>query len=108
VAVGDPGIVCNLREEEAEPGLDWDMWLGPAPKRGYHSELSPRGVHKHFPNWRNYREYGGGMITDWGAHHFDIAQWGMGMDNSGPWKFFPRISPMQSAAHVSSMQTALK
>jgi predicted dehydrogenase len=93
VAVGDPGIPCNLPEEEVEPGLDWDMWLGPAPKRGYHSELSPRGVHKHFPNWRNYREYGGGMITDWGAHHFDIAQWGMGMDDSGPVEIFPAEQP---------------
>ena len=93
VSVGDPGIVCNLPEQEAEPGLDWDMWLGPAPKRAYHSELSPRGVHKHFPNWRNYREYGGGMITDWGAHHFDIAQWGMGMDNSGPVEVFPADKP---------------
>jgi predicted dehydrogenase len=93
VAVGDPGIICNLPEQEIEPGLDWDMWLGPAPKRGYHSELSPRGVHKHFPNWRNYREYGGGMVTDWGAHHFDIAQWGMGMDASGPAEVFPADKP---------------
>jgi len=84
VSVGGPGKFCDLPAEEEEPGLNWDMWLGPAPKRGYHHELSPRGVHRHFPNWRNYREYGGGMVTDWGAHHFDIAQWGMGMDNSGP------------------------
>jgi predicted dehydrogenase len=84
VAVGPPGRPCDLPTEPDEPGLDWNFWLGPAPARGYHSELSPRGVHKHFPNWRNYREYGGGMITDWGAHHFDIAQWGMGMDESGP------------------------
>jgi len=89
VAVGGPGIPCNLPEEAAEPGLDWDLWLGPAPKRPYHSELSPRGVHKHFPNWRRYREYGGGMVTDWGAHHFDIAQWGLGMDDSGPSEVFP-------------------
>jgi predicted dehydrogenase len=89
VAVGGPGIPCDLAEEAAEPGLDWDMWLGPAPKRPYHSELSPRGVHKHFPNWRRYREYGGGMVTDWGAHHFDIAQWGLGMDESGPSEVFP-------------------
>ena len=89
VAVGGPGIPCNLPTETEEPGLDWDMWLGPAPKRGYHSELSPRGVHKHFPNWRNYREFGGGMVTDWGAHHFDIAQWGLGMDESGPGEIIP-------------------
>ena len=35
-----------------EPGLDWDLWLGPAPKRPYNSILSPRGVHNHFPAWR--------------------------------------------------------
>ena len=67
-----------------EEGLDWDRWLGPAPIRGYSSVLSPRGVHQHFPAWRNYREYSGGMMTDWGAHHFDIAQWGLGMDGNGP------------------------
>jgi predicted dehydrogenase len=76
-----------------EPGLDWDMWHGPAPKRPYHSELSPRGVHKHFPHWRRYREFGGGMVTDWGAHHFDIAQWGLGMDDSGPVEILPASNP---------------
>ena len=89
VAIGGPGVPCNLPAEANEPGLDWNLWLGPAPMRPYHSELSPRGVHKHFPNWRNYREYGGGMVTDWGAHHFDIAQWGMGMDDSGPVEIMP-------------------
>jgi predicted dehydrogenase len=93
VSVGGPGVPCDLPEEVIEAGLDWDMWLGPAPKRGYHSELSPRGVHKHFPNWRNYREYGGGMVTDWGAHHFDIVQWGLGMDNSGPVEILPADKP---------------
>ena len=89
VSVGGPGVPCNLPAETMEPGLDWEMWLGPALLRPYHSELSPRGVHKHFPNWRNYREYGGGMVTDWGAHHFDIAQWGLGMDESGPVEIIP-------------------
>ncbi len=81
---GDPGRPYDLKEEAMEPGLDWDLWLGPAQKAFYNSELSPRGVHDHFPNWRNYREFGGGMVTDWGAHHLDIAQWGLGMDDSGP------------------------
>ena len=86
---GPPGKWCDLPEEAAEPGLDWDLWLGPAPKRPYHSQLAPRGVHTHFPNWRNYREYGGGMITDWGAHHLDIAQWGLGEDEGGPCEIIP-------------------
>jgi predicted dehydrogenase len=93
VDVGDPSRWCDLPEEKMEPGLDWDRWLGPAPKRPYNSILSPRGVHNNFPDWRNYREYSGGMMTDWGAHHFDIAQWGLGMDESGPVEIIPPEDP---------------
>jgi predicted dehydrogenase len=93
VNVGSPSKACDLPEEAAEPGLDWNFWLGPAPMRAYHSVLSPRGVHTHFPNWRLYREYSGGMMTDWGAHHFDIAQWGLGMDESGPVEIIPPADP---------------
>lgn len=86
---GDPAIPCDLPEEPAEPGLDWNLWLGPAPVRPYNSILSPRGFPDHWVEWRNYREYGGGMITDWGAHHLDIAQWGLGMDGNGPVEALP-------------------
>lgn len=89
VSVGGPSRWCDLKEEPMEPGLDWDFWLGPAPLRPYNSVLSPRGVHQHFPDWRSYREYSGGGMTDWGAHHFDIAQWGLGMDHSGPVEILP-------------------
>jgi predicted dehydrogenase len=89
VGVGAPSKWCDLAEEPMEPGLDWDRWLGPAPDRPYNSILSPRGVHKHYPNWRNYREYSGGMMTDWGAHHFDITQWALDMDTSGPIEITP-------------------
>ncbi|OQB34400.1 MAG: Inositol 2-dehydrogenase [Candidatus Hydrogenedentes bacterium ADurb.Bin170] len=90
---GGPAVLCDLPEETLEPGLDWDMWLGPAPLRPYSSVLSPRGIHKHFPDWREYREYGGGMVTDWGAHHMDIAQWGLDMDKSGPVEIIPPDNP---------------
>ena len=93
VDVGPPSIPCDLPEEPMEPGLNWDMWLGPAPLRPYNSVLSPRGINNFFPNWRNYREYSGGMMTDWGAHHFDIAQWGLGMDDSGPVEIIPPEDP---------------
>lgn len=93
VAVGGPSRWCDLPEEPMEPGLDWNMWLGQAPMRPYNSVLSPRGVHSFFPNWRNYREYSGGGMTDWGAHHFDIAQWGLGMDHSGPTEVIPPPDP---------------
>jgi len=89
VTVGGPAVPCDLPAEETEPGLNWDFWLGPAPSRPYNSVLSPRGIHNHYPNWRHYREYGGGAVTDFGAHHFDIAQWALGMDESGPVEILP-------------------
>jgi len=90
---GDPGMACDLPEEPMEPGLDWNFWVGPAPMRPYNSVLSPRGVHKHYPNWRSYWDFGGGGVTDWGAHHLDIAQWGLGMDASGPVEVLPPAKP---------------
>jgi predicted dehydrogenase len=89
VGVADPPVRCDLPEESTEPGLEWDRWLGPAPARPYHSELSPRGLHNHYPRWRRYSEYSGGYLADMGAHHFDIAQWGLGRDTSGPVRVEP-------------------
>lgn len=75
------------KEEAMEPGLDWDLWCGPAPLVAYDPRLSPRGVHTFFPMfWRMDDLFGSGYCGDWGAHHLDIAQWGLGMDESGPVK----------------------
>jgi predicted dehydrogenase len=93
VGVGGPSRWCDLKEEPLEPGLDWNLWLGPAPMRPYNSALSPRGVHNHFPAWREYREYAGGGHSDMGAHHYDIAQWCLGMDESGPVTITPPEDP---------------
>ena len=54
--------------------LNWERWLGPAPLRSYHREIVESA---RFPNWRWYREYGGGILSDWGAHMFDIVQWAL-------------------------------
>jgi predicted dehydrogenase len=89
VGVGAPPVPCDLPEEQAPAGTDWDLWLGQAPWRGYNEILCPKGVHKHFPLFRNYREYAGGGLADMGAHHFDIAQWALDMDNSGPVRIEP-------------------
>ena len=57
--------------------LDWDMWLGQAPS----VEFMPKRCHFDFRWWY---EYAGGMMTDWGAHHVDIAQWAAAPDEAGP------------------------
>lgn len=57
--------------------LNWEMWLGQAPQVAY----TPQRCHGQFRWWL---EYSGGKLTDWGAHHVDIAQWGLGFENSGP------------------------
>jgi len=88
VGVGGPSGPCYLPPQPVPDGLDWDRWLGPAPWRPFHEVLRPPH-NQHFPNWRAYRDYSGGGMTDWGAHHFDIAQWGLGMDDSGPVEILP-------------------
>jgi predicted dehydrogenase len=65
-------------QEAAVPnGLDWDFWLGPTPEVPY----VPQRCHTTFRYWY---EYSGGTMTDWGAHHNDIALWGLGLERSGP------------------------
>ena len=84
VGIGDPPIPCDLPEEETPAGTHWDRWLGQAPQRAFNHELCPLGVHGHYPQWRKYREYCNGPFADFGAHHYDIAQWGMNADATGP------------------------
>ncbi|MDB5309862.1 MAG: gfo/Idh/MocA family oxidoreductase [Gemmataceae bacterium] len=93
IGVGGPARLCDLPAQDAPEGTDWDFWLGPAPDRAYHSDLCPKGVHGHFPAWRLYQEYAGGQVADMGAHHFDIAQWAMRMDGSGPVGVIPPADP---------------
>lgn len=64
-------------KEKPPESLNWDMWLGQAPKVDYIKQR----CHSEFRWWY---EYSGGKLTDWGAHHVDIGQWAIGMDNSGP------------------------
>ncbi|MCH2137526.1 MAG: Gfo/Idh/MocA family oxidoreductase [Phycisphaerales bacterium] len=89
VGVGDPPLVCDLPAEDMPAGYDFDRWLGQAPERAFNAELCPVGVHGHYPKWRAYREYCNGYFADMGAHHYDIAQWGMDADHTGPVKVIP-------------------
>jgi predicted dehydrogenase len=93
VGVGKTSKPCDLPTEETPEGIDFDQWLGQAPERGYNDILCRRESHPNKypfnPGWRDYREYSGGYITDWGAHHFDIVQWALDMDHSGPVEVLP-------------------
>jgi predicted dehydrogenase len=85
VNISGPPIAWDLPAEPTPEGVDWNAWLGPNTiTRPYNNQLAPLDDSKFWPKWRNYNEFGGGGMTDWGAHMFDIAQWGLGMDNSGP------------------------
>jgi len=73
-------LKMNPASTETQPvpeGFDYDMWLGPAPYAPY----SPGRCHW---NFRWISDYSGGMLTDWGAHYVDTAQWANGSDHSGP------------------------
>ena len=72
----------------------WDMWLGPAKWRPYSNQLAPVGVNTFYPMfWRFDDDIGSGYNGDWGAHHLDIAQWGLDMDDSGPYKIIRSDEP---------------
>jgi len=79
----DPG--CGPEPTMPVPdGLDYDFWLGPAPLAAYtEKRVHPqRGYGR--PGWLRITDYSGGMMTGWGAHHNDIAHWGMGTEYTGP------------------------
>lgn len=89
--VGAPPTPYLLPEEELPADLNWDLWLGPLPGDIHYNKelnppisLDPPKDEEFWGGWRWYKEMGGGFTTDWGAHMFDIAQWGLGMDGSGP------------------------
>lgn len=99
-------VTCGIGGASSSPvipaidvpeGLDWEMWLGPAPKVPYRAlpEMRtgygggvPLYTNCHYA-WRNWYEYSGGQMNDWGAHHVDIATWALGAEQTGPNKITP-------------------
>ncbi|WP_425637085.1 Gfo/Idh/MocA family protein [Algoriphagus yeomjeoni] len=85
----------DLPIQPVPAGLDWKSWVGPLPDIHYNEELNPpislnpEQNEKVWGAWRWYEETGGGLMTDWGAHMIDIAQWGLGMDRNGPVEVMP-------------------
>ncbi len=99
-------VTCGIDRMEGSPAIpavavpeqiDYDLWLGPAPKVPYRAlpELRqgygggvPLYSNCHY-SFRNWHEYSGGKLTDWGAHHVDIACWALGATETGPSKITP-------------------
>ena len=81
INVWGPSKPCDLPAGGPVPdGLDWDGWLGPAPWRPYHPDVL---------NFRPWRDYSGGGMTDWGAHHFAGALYALQLDHTGPVEVLP-------------------
>ncbi len=90
VAIGGAPDGGPFPAQPVPEGLDWDLWLGPAPERDYSSSRRLQ--------FRWFLEYSGGKMTDWGAHHIDIAQWALSPDAcpveiSGTGEFQDQVQP---------------
>lgn len=92
---GDFPSPYDLPEEQVPADLNWEMWLGPNPHVHYNARLNPPisldpvQNETYWAEWRYFKETGGGFITDWGAHNFDIAQWALQEDSGGPVEIIP-------------------
>lgn len=86
-----PGTVgdLNLKPEPVPEGLDWELWLGQCPWRPYNSRFHPYGKSKGVTPWAICRDFSGGQYTNGTVHNFDIVQWGVGADGSGPVEIIP-------------------
>ena len=73
VNVGPLPRPCNLPGKPIPDGFDWDMWLGPAPWAPYHPYRCSGSFSINGTSWRSFKDYSGGGMTDWGAHHFGGA-----------------------------------
>jgi len=94
--VGAPPKPYDLPEQPLPADLNWDLWLGSLTAKIHFNneldppiQLDPEVDEKIWGAWRWYTEMGGGFTTDWGAHMFDIAQWGLKMDKNGPVEISP-------------------
>jgi len=72
------------KEQPVPPTFDYQTWLGPAPQQAYMEDRCHPQTGYGRPGWITTEDFGLGMITNWGAHHIDIAQWGIGQELGGP------------------------
>lgn len=77
-----PKGIGNPPDSDPPPGLNWDFWLGPAPKVQYNYNRFGVGPDR-WSTFREFWDYAGGTMTDWGVHLMDIVQWAMKVDGPG-------------------------
>ena len=82
-------------KQELPAGLDWDMWCGPAEPPPFNFVIWDNRSN---PSWVSIQPFSGGEMTDWGAHGLDMAQWGLGMDESGPVEVWTEGQPFKTMA----------
>ena len=85
VGINGGDVGGPFKQSDPPPQLDWNMWLGQAPKVDYIEQR----CHNNFRWWY---EYSGGKMTDWGAHHVDVAAWAFNLSDTGPVKVEPVMS----------------
>lgn len=87
-SIGGAPTSPSLPETTPPKQIDWNLWQGPVPEAPYHYLAGDYGETKSWSRchyeFRWWYEYSGGKLTDWGAHHVDIATWGLGVTETGP------------------------
>jgi predicted dehydrogenase len=86
-------MVPNHPKQDIPKGLDWDMWCGPATPPEFNFVIWDNSSN---PSWVSTQPFSGGEMTDWGAHGLDMAQWGLGMDESGPVEIWTEGEPFKT------------
>ncbi len=102
--LGEFPPIPALATEPVPADFDYERWLGPTPWRPYNEK---RVLGNYGGGWRCFYEYGGRKNGDWGAHHFDIIQWALGMDDSGPVEFIPKGykgTPFQTHVYANGVR----
>ena len=111
VAIGGSPVSPEIPVADVPSGFDWDRWLGPAPKVDFRQLIIPGDGKKKRPKkhtnghyeFRWWYEYSGGKLTDWGAHHVDIAMWALRVANQND----ALISVSGTAEHPVDMKDGM-
>jgi predicted dehydrogenase len=87
----DPSPVQGFPTESIPKGLDWNMWLNQASERPFNGQ---------WLGWMRWRDFGGGQMTNWGAHGVDQIQWALGTDQTGPVEIEPLTSGLSGQVRM--------